>query len=104
MKNRSLEIAIQHLHLSKEELGKCATEISHKIESLMERSPELSSDLLETLSALQMQDIITQRLTKIEEFLQLLDQKVDFSASADYLEEFAWENEVDQDDIDAMFS
>jgi len=104
MKNRSLEIAVEHLHLSKEELSSCAADISSKIEKLMENSPQLSNELLAILSALQLQDIITQRLDKIEAFLQLLDGKVDFSASKEYLDEFAWENEVDQDDIDAMFN
>jgi DNA polymerase I-like protein with 3'-5' exonuclease and polymerase domains len=104
MNNKSLEIAVEHLRLSKEELSHCSTDISSRIEKLIENAPELSEELISILSALQLQDIITQRLDKIEDFLRLLDGKVDFSASKEYLEEFAWENEVDQDDIDAMFN
>ena len=104
MKNESLQIAVNHLRLSKDELSQCAGHISEKLEQLMQSTPELAGELIAILSDLQLQDIITQRLDKIEAFLQLLDEKVDMSTSKEFLDEFAWENEVDQDDIDAMFN
>ncbi|NPA64412.1 MAG: hypothetical protein GXO16_05495 [Epsilonproteobacteria bacterium] len=104
MKNESIAIAINHLDLAKSEITECATSIYKKIESILQSVSEesIARELSQALAALQTQDIVTQRLEKLKEFFQLLDERIDFAPSKEYLEEFAWENEVDQDDIDAM--
>ncbi len=106
LRNDHLAIAHNHLDLSAQELGACADTLYETLTTLEEelQESELKDRVLHALAALQMQDIITQRLRKVQDFLALLDNEVTLPADEAYLEEFAWENEVNQDDIDAMFS
>ena len=108
MKNKSLEIAVNHLSLAKSELDKCAQELYRKLEQLSQLvhagEPIDHQILIDAISTLQLQDIISQRLDKVSDFLQLVDNKVDMQASQSYLDEFAWEKEVNQDEIDSMFN
>ncbi|MRI83741.1 MAG: hypothetical protein C6I00_04900 [Nitratiruptor sp.] len=107
MRNEAFQIAINHLQNAREELGSCAQTVSENIETLLQRIPKEQQEheiLFQALTALQMQDIITQRLEKLKAFVQLLDKHLTFESSDTFLHEFAWENEVDQNDIDAMFT
>ncbi len=106
MQNEALKIAKHHLDLSYEEITECANKVYEKIDYAISKSDnhDVKETLLEALALLQAQDIVTQRITKLKDFLQLLDRHVNLEASQEYLEEFAWENEVDQNDIDAMIS
>jgi len=100
--NEHFQIATSHLRTAKAEIAKCADEVYKKLMLLKEDSlnPQLLQD---ALSALQFQDIVTQRLSKVEEFLDLLDENLIIESEREYLEAFKWENEVDQKDIDRLF-
>jgi len=106
MQNKALKIAQHHLDLSYEEITDCANKVYEKINDVISKSDnqEVKETLLEALTLLQTQDIVTQRIMKLKDFLQLLDRHINLEASEEYLDEFAWENEVKQEDIDAMIS
>ncbi len=103
--NEQMAIASKHIRLAREELAECANSIYKALETLHTNcdNSELKEIIFEAMAALQMQDIITQRLVKLEDFIQRIDSVVSLPLDSVYLEEFAWENEVSQDDIDAMF-
>jgi len=104
-KNRDLEIATTHLRTSKEELGQCAERLFGILQELEEQIDERLKDrIVDAIATLQMQDIITQRLDKVAAFLTKIDDEVILRSSSDFSESFAWENEVDQDDVDALFN
>ncbi len=103
--NEQLAIAHNHLQLGAEELSSCADKLYETLSFLEEHTDneEDKNRIIEALAALQMQDIITQRLAKVRDFLASLDKEVTLPTDEGFLREFAWENEVDQNDIDAMF-
>ncbi|NPA03487.1 MAG: hypothetical protein GXO61_01360 [Epsilonproteobacteria bacterium] len=101
-KNEHFKIATNHLRIAKEEISKCADEVYEKL-SLLKGEVANEEALQYALSALQFQDIVTQRLSKVEEFLNHLDEKVLIESDRKYLEQFEWRNEVDQKDIDRLF-
>ncbi len=110
IKNKCIEIAINHIHKAHDELKECSSELSRYLEAILAAIHEgrevKKSVVFDALAVLQLEDIITQRIGKIEEFLFYLDKEVDvkdLEFEPKYLEDFAWENEVDQEDIDRMF-
>ncbi len=105
-RNEHIKIATNHLELAKEEASQCAQSLFEKLEKLQNMDDEASQQQLisQMMATLQLQDIITQRLDKIEQFLTTLDKDVDIERNSSFLDDFAWENEVDQDDIDQMFN
>lgn len=105
MKNEAIAIASHHIELSERELLECSQRLYQLLETMESKGQEdLERSIHEALATLQMQDIISQRLRKIKEFLTLLDTQVELELPPQYLEEFAWENEVDQEDVDSMFN
>ncbi|WP_201335411.1 MULTISPECIES: hypothetical protein [unclassified Nitratiruptor] len=58
----------------------------------------------ETIAVLQLEDIIVQRLKKVSDFLTMIDENIELEKDKRFLDEFAWEKEVDQSDIDRMFN
>ena len=103
--HKAIQIAINHLHQARKELQECSTHISQTLEELLKKEKgEEKEEVLQTLSTLQLEDIITQRLQKIEDFLLHLDKEDLSKLTKEYLEQFAWENEMEQDSIDKMFS
>jgi len=105
-RNESIQIASNHLTLAKQEIEECANLVYDKLQQLLSRCQDEESHkmLSEAMAALQFQDILTQRLDKLNDFLGVVDQRADFGTEKRYLDEFAWENEVDQSDIDQMFN
>ncbi|MRJ01886.1 MAG: hypothetical protein GXO19_06550 [Epsilonproteobacteria bacterium] len=107
MRNEALRIAVNHLQLASTELGECAQKVSKELEEgigISERGEAIDvQTLLDALTALQMQDIVTQRLQKVQDFLKLLDQHLLIKSSEEFLDRFAWENEVNQEEIDRLF-
>ncbi len=103
--NQNIAIASHHIDESLQELDTCATKIFTALSQLEQtcNDSESLASIQDALAILQMQDIITQRLKKIQDFLILLDKKVTVESDEQFLEEFAWENEVDQSDVDALF-
>ncbi len=106
MRNRHFEIATNHIEQAKDEMTKCSDTIYNTLMKFQELSlsQELSEELTNALAALQMQDIVTQRLDKLKEFIQRVDEEITLPEDERYLDAFAWENEVDQSDIDALFN
>ncbi len=104
--NEPIRIASNHLNLAKQEIEECANLLYDKLQQLLSRCQDKESHQLlgEAMAALQFQDILTQRLKKLDDFLGVVDQQAQFGTNKRYLEEFAWENEVDQSDIDQMFN
>ncbi|BCD68405.1 hypothetical protein [Nitratiruptor sp. YY09-18] len=103
--NKNLEIAATHLRTSKEELNQCANTIFATLQKLENIADEKTkNEILDAVAALQMQDIITQRLDKVASFLAMIDKEVALQSDSQFLDQFAWENEVDQDDVDALFN
>lgn len=104
--NKHFRIAAEHIALAKEEIGKCADTVYNNLQELfLTCQDEKSKDLItQALAALQFQDIITQRLDKLDSFLQMVDKQTHLMEDKRFLDEFAWENEVDQNDIDQMFN
>ncbi len=103
-KNEDIKIASNHLQLARQEIEECSDGVYETLQKVGENLPAAQEKIVEALTFLQFQDIITQRLKKVEEFLQIIDKSVDLKSSQEFLEEFAWENEVDQEDIDKMFN
>ena len=106
IQNEQIAIALNHLDLAKDELETCANTLYSSLQSLEQNITDeaLHETLTNALASLQMQDIITQRIEKLKDFLTILDANVSLPLDESYLNEFAWENEVNQDDIDAMFN
>ncbi len=104
--NKSIQIASNHLSLAKKEIQECANQIYERLQQLLNRCQDEESQhlLSDAMATLQFQDILTQRLNKLNDFLGVVDQQAQFGTNQRYLEEFAWENEVDQSDIDQMFN
>ena len=104
-KNQNIAIASNHIDLSLQELDNCATKLFSTLTQLEKNcnDTQYHSTLQEAIAILQMQDIITQRLKKIQDFLTTVDKSVTIDSDERFLQEFAWENEVDQADVDAMF-
>jgi len=106
IQNEQIAIALNHLNLANEELQMCSNTLYTTLQNLEKEisNPILHEMLIKAITSLQMQDIITQRIEKLKSFLKALDEKISLSTDKSYLEEFAWENEVEQDDIDSMFN
>lgn len=106
MRNEHFQIATNHLQQARDEITECANTIYETLMQLQQTDlPQTSKELvMEALASLQMQDIITQRMDKLSDFLQRVDKEITLPDDEGYLEAFAWENEVDQSDIDAMFN
>ncbi len=104
--NEQIEIASNHLLMAKEEITECADKIYENLQKLAQSCQDEASHslVMDTLAALQFQDIVTQRLDKLKDFLSVVDKSANFEEDRSYLEAFAWENEVDQNDIDQMFN
>lgn len=56
----------------------------------------------ESLTLLEFQDIIAQRLKKVEDFLIKIDKIIDSKETKEYLKDFAWDREITQDDVDEI--
>ena len=104
--NKQIAIAINHLNLAKEELAQCSDQLYKTLQTLGQKIEDSSSHttILEALASLQMQDIISQRLEKLKEFLSIIDKNISLPVDEAYLDKFAWEREVNQDEVDAMFN
>ncbi len=104
-RNESIQIASHHLLTAKQEVTECADQVYEKLQQLLSLCQDEQSHklLTQAMAALQFQDILTQRLDRLSHFLEIIDQRAEFGADKKYLEEFAWENEVEQSDIDEMF-
>lgn len=102
-KNRDFEIAYNHLQLSIEESENSTKEVLEILNSLLKeknRDEKLVKNLENAIEKLQFQDIFAQRLKKVQNFLKEIDKKIDSKKDENKLNEFAWENEVDQNDVD----
>ena len=106
VRNRQIEIAINHLELAKEELNRCADTVYNSLQTVENKIADehLHEILTKALASLQMQDIISQRIERLKKFLAIVDENVSLPTDETYLKEFAWEKEVDQNDIDQMFN
>ncbi|BCD61844.1 hypothetical protein NitYY0826_C0707 [Nitratiruptor sp. YY08-26] len=106
LNNEQIAIAINHINLAKDEITECANTLYATLEMLEKQcdNHEMKENIIKAIATLQIQDIVTQRLTKLEDFMQRIDTVISLPQDNAYLEEFAWENEVDQNDIDAMFN
>lgn len=105
--NKEIEIASNHLHTAQKEIQKCAKTIYDVLEKLekLHHNDEASIDLItKAITALQFQDIVHQRLMKIDKFLRTIDPQIDIRLQNQFIKEFAWENEVVQEDIDSLFN
>ena len=108
--NDSLLIADNHLKQARDEISEAAQTIYNELENLERLSSDCSNyekivvSIEKAMAALQFQDIVRQRLEKIEDFLHKIDTQVSINLPKSYLEEFRWENEVSQDDIDQFFA
>lgn len=104
--NKQIAIAINHINLAKEELMQCSEQLYKTLQTVGQKIDDSSSHttILEALASLQMQDIISQRLEKLKEFLSIIDKNISLPLDETYLEKFAWEREVEQNEVDAMFS
>lgn len=103
--NEQLAIAYTHLQKSEKELSECADQLFDFLSSLEKQTTDAQQKdrIAHALAKLQIQDIITQRLTKVQNFLISLDKEITLPTDDNFLREFAWEKEVDQNDIDSMF-
>lgn len=106
IQNNQIAIALNHLELMQKELETCTNTLYSALQTLEQNITDeaLHETLTNALASLQMQDIITQRIAKLKEFLAIVDANVSLPLDESYLNEFAWENEVNQDDIDALFN
>ena len=105
--NKEIEIASNHLHTAQKEIQKCAKTVYDVLEKLekLHHDDEAYIDLLtKAMSALQFQDIVHQRLMKVDKFLQTIDPQIDIHLQNQFIKEFAWENEVNQQDVDSLFN
>ena len=107
LSNKQIEIAINHLELARKEITECANGVYKALETL-EKDFTTNEEILDTIThamvLLQMQDIVTQRLEKLKDFFLRIDAKIDLPEDSEYLKDFAWENEVDQTDVDTLFN
>ncbi len=112
-KNKDYEIAYKHLEKSRIESEEAtknilnyineSLELLKQLESLQTNDSlikELRENLEKSLVSFQFQDIISQRLKKVEEFLLQADKTHGPVIAGKELKEFAWENEVEQEHID----
>ncbi|WP_187647014.1 hypothetical protein [Nitrosophilus labii] len=112
-KNKDYEIAYRHLEKSRKESEEATKNILHYINDSLEilntientnaneaLLKKLRKNLENSLISFQFQDIISQRLKKVEGFLLQADKTQGPVKAGKELEEFAWENEVEQEHID----
>ena len=104
-KNRDFEIAYNHLQSSIQESQKASEEILKNLNSAMEMVKNkdyenLEKLLIKSIENLQFQDILAQRLKKVQDFLKNVDSIIETEKDKKKLDEFAWENEVVQEDVD----
>ncbi len=102
--NEHIRIALFHLDEAIKELNELSSTLMETLQELLqkEQDPQTHEKILETISKLQLEDIIVQRIRRVEDFLKMVDDNVVLEADKKFLDEFAWENEVDQEDIDKM--
>ncbi len=107
MKNRDFQIAYEHLQKSieeSEEAVKKAIELIHEnIELVNENGIDRETfveNLTKQLELLQFQDILAQRLKKVQQFLIQTDNSISTHQSEIALKEFAWEKEIEQENVD----
>jgi len=97
-KNKDFKIATNHLDLCINESEEAVKEIMEIINEI-KKSKDFDQKKLDTIiEKLQFQDICAQRLKKVQNFLKEIDKN--YKSNNTDLEEFAWENEVIQDDVD----
>ncbi len=103
-KNEHIDIALYHLDEATKELNELTSSVMELLQELLQKvqDPKMHEKILETIAKLQLEDIIVQRIRRVEDFLKMVDKNVMLEADKNFLEEFAWENEVDQNDIDKM--
>lgn len=106
-KNRDFEIAYNHLEKSIKESEEAVEKILKNINISLKiadnlKNSELKNSLKEIISLLEFQDILAQRLKKVEDFLIKVDKIVDSKESKEDLKEFAWEKEITQNDVDEI--
>ncbi len=106
-KNRDFEIACNHLLKARNESKDATKDILKSLNEVLKilqnngkDTQKAISNIKKSIEKLQYQDILAQRLKKVEDFLKEIDKKIDTNKDEDELNEFAWENEVAQDDID----
>ena len=105
--NKEIQIASNHLHLAQKEIQNCAKIVYDALEKLEQlySNDATSIDLItKAMTALQFQDIVHQRLMKVDKFLQTIDPHINIKLQHQFIEEFAWENEVNQEDVDSLFN
>ncbi len=104
--NKQIAIAINHLNLAQTELTECSDMLYTALQTIEQNveNPSLHNTVIQALASLQMQDIISQRIDKLKEFLSIIDQNISLPIDEAYLKKFAWEREVDQADVDALFT
>ncbi|WP_281951184.1 hypothetical protein [Nitrosophilus kaiyonis] len=104
-KNEDFKIAYDHLQLSIDESEKNTKKILEILYSMSKDINEgnfkdLENKIVKATELLQFQDIISQRLKKVQNFLKEIDSLIDSQIDKEKLSDFAWENEVEQNDVD----
>ncbi|BAF69719.1 hypothetical protein [Nitratiruptor sp. SB155-2] len=104
--NEHIKIAVHHLDLASQEVAECSNSVLQTLQQLQRQiqDPVLHEKINEAIAVLQLEDIIVQRLKKVSDFLTMIDDNIELEKDKKFLDEFAWENEVNQDDIDKMFN
>ena len=106
-KNEDFKIAYNHLEKSIKESEEATKKIIENINNSLKIAKSLGNQNLKrylenSLVLLEFQDIIAQRVKKVEDFLKKVDKIVDTKDLKENLKEFAWERETTQEDVDEI--